>query len=286
VEAVGPAGTLRLEAQAVIDATGSAEVVRLLDSTLLHDAGRRAAGGLIFRLRGVEPAVREFPRNLQTVRALHRAAEEGVLPPGCGRAWLDRGIYTDEVFVKLLVPVPGNGHTAAFGVAPPETLAARDAIVDFLQRLPGFTEARLTATGGLGVRDGGRVRGEYCLTGDDVRQARKFADAACRCSWPIEYWDPEAGVTLEYLPAGSYYEVPRRALRVRGFRNFWVAGKCLSADHLAQASARVVGTCWAMGEAAGRAAAGSDAGMEREAITAGDRELDRSRGECLPVSCE
>jgi hypothetical protein len=61
-------------------------------------------------------------------------------------------------------------------------------------------------------------------------------------------------VKLEYLPAGSYYEVPLRSLRVRGFANLWVAGKCLSADRLAQASARVAGTCWAMGEAAGRAA--------------------------------
>ena len=43
-------------------------------------------------------------------------------------------------------------------------------------------------------------------------------------------------------------------LRVRGYENLWAAGKCLSADALAHASARVAGTCWAMGEAAGKAA--------------------------------
>ena len=42
---------------------------------------------------------------------------------------------------------------------------------------------------------------------------------------------------------------------VCGLRNLWAAGKCLSADRYAQASARVVGSCWAKGEAAGTAAA-------------------------------
>jgi hypothetical protein len=34
--------------------------------------------------------------------------------------------------------------------------------------------------------------------------------------------------------------------------NVWAAGKSLSAEKLAQASARVAGTCWAMGDALGR----------------------------------
>jgi hypothetical protein len=99
------------------------------------------------------------------------------------------------------------------------------------------------------------VRGEYSLSAADVRQARKFADAVCRCCWPIEYWDPEQGVSLEYLAEHDYYEIPLRCLKVQGLRNVWAAGKCLSADRYAQASARVVGSCWSMGEAAGRAAA-------------------------------
>lgn len=258
VEALGLAGAERIETDAVIDATGTAEVVRQLDPALLLDDGPRAAGGFIFRLRGIEPAAREFPRNLQVVRALQRAAEDGTLPASCGRAWLDRGIHDDEVFVKLFVPLPDDWRQReARGEISSASRAIQTAVVAFLGGLPGFSGARITATGELGIRDGGRVHGEYCLSVDDVRQARRFADAACRAAWPIEYWDPEQGVKLEYLPAGSYYEVPMRSLRVRHYANLWVAGKCLSADRLAQASARVVGTCWAMGEAAGTAAAGS-----------------------------
>jgi hypothetical protein len=256
VEAVGPGGAFRLRPRAVVDATGTAEVVRLIDPALVQDDPTPAAGGLIFRMRGVLPGSLAFPKGLGVVRALRRAAEDGTLPPTCGQAWVDVGAAEDEAYVKLFVPLPDDWRQReGRGELTRAALGTQSAVVAFLRRLPGFARAEVTRTGCLGVRDGGRVRGEYCLSGADVRQARKFPDAACRCSWPIEYWDPDRGLSLEYLPGDGYYEVPLRALKVRGLRNVWAAGKCLSADRFAQASARVVGTCWAMGEAAGRAAA-------------------------------
>ena len=71
----------------------------------------------------------------------------------------------------------------------------------------------------------------------------------------MEVWDVRSGVSLDYLPDGMWYEVPLRALKVAGVANLWAAGKCLSAEPAAQASARIAGCCWATGEAAGRAAA-------------------------------
>jgi hypothetical protein len=44
-------------------------------------------------------------------------------------------------------------------------------------------------------------------------------------------------------------------LRFRDHPEFFVAGRCLSCSHEAQASIRVIGTCLATGEAAGFAAA-------------------------------
>src|SRR5262245_20909224 len=252
----GPRGSFSLRTRAVIDATGTAEVVRLLDCSLLNSDPQRAAGGLIFTLRGVAPGTVVFPRGVGVLRALRSAAEEGTLPADCSKAWIDTGNLDDEVYVKLFVPLPDDWRDReSRGEITREALNTQAAVVSFLQRLPGFAQARVSQTGSLGVRDGGRIRGEYCLTGSDVRRACKFADAACRCCWPIEYWDPERGVSIEYLPDNTYYEVPLRALKVQGVRNLWAAGKCLSADRFAQASARVVGTCWSMGEAVGTAAA-------------------------------
>src|SRR5262245_16269451 len=257
LEVVGPTGPFRLRTRAVVDATGSGAIARLVDPALLQEDARRAAAGFIFSLRGVAPGTLAWPKGLGVVRGLRGAAADGTLPPECARAWVDVGVREDEVYVRLAVALPDDWpDREARGEITRASRQTQDAVVAFLQGLPGFAAARVCRTGNLGVRDGGRVHGEYILTADDVRQGRRFADAACRCAWPIEYWDPEHGVVLEYLPDGQSYDIPLRSLRVRGFANLWVAGKCLAADRLAQASARVVGCCWSMGEAAGRAAAG------------------------------
>ena len=128
-------------------------------------------------------------------------------------------------------------------------------ILELLRGWPDFATAQINQCGSLGVRDGGRIRGRYVLVAGDVRSGRRFADSAGRCAWPIEYWHPERGVSLEHLPAGTSYDIPLRSLEIPGISNLWAVGKCLSADPLAHASARVVGACWAMGQAAGAAAA-------------------------------
>jgi hypothetical protein len=256
LEIIRPGETLRLRTRAVIDATGTAEVVRLLDPSLLQNDPRRAAGGLVLQLRGVVPDALNFPQGLAVLRALRAAAADGTLPPGTDQAWLDSGTGEDEVYVKLFVPLPDDWRERER--RGEITCAARhsgEAVVAFLRCLRGFERAEVARVGTLGIRDGGRVHGDYCLTREDVRQARKFPDAACHCSWPIEYWDPERGLSLEYLPDGASYDIPLTALKVRGVENLWAAGKCLSADRYAHASARVAGACWSMGEAVGQAAA-------------------------------
>jgi len=254
VELLATNGIVRARPGAIVDATGTAEVVRLVDPDLVVDESQRAAGGLIFTLSGVAPGTLALPRSLGIVRALRAAADDGTLPRECGKAWIDAGVSDDEVYVKLFVPL-ADGWRERREEITRKAHAAQAAVITFLRRLTGFEAAVLGRTGRLGVRDGGRVKGEYRLTGDDVRQGRRFADAVCRGSWPIEYWHPVEGVSIEYLPDGRSYDIPLRVLKVQGLRNVWAAGKCLSADRIAQASARVVGTCWAMGEAAGRTAA-------------------------------
>jgi hypothetical protein len=239
---------------AVIDATGSAAVVRQLDASLVDRDGPRAAGGYVARLRGIAPGALEFPKGLAVVRALRDAAANRSLPWECNHAWIDSGIDADEAFLKLFVPLEDGWQEQRRTIAQTNHLSGA-AIVCLLRTWPDFGQVQIAEWGALGVRDDGRIRGRYTLTADDVRQARKFADAACRCAWPIEYWDDERGVSLEYLPHGAHYDIPLRSLQLDGIDNLWAVGKCLSADRLAHASARVAGTCWAMGQAAGAAAA-------------------------------
>jgi hypothetical protein len=261
VELATPSGRRVVEVAALVDTTGSGAVVSLIDAGLVRRDEAAAAGGWIFRMRGASPDALVFPRKAALSRAVQAAAAAGQLPRTCGQAWIDVGMHPDELFVKLFVPLPpdwrAREETGAISQAARETQAQ---LVTFLQTLPGLEAARVSETGELGIRDGGRVRGRYCLTRDDVASLRRFADAACRCAWPIELWDPNEGLRLEYLPRGGHYEIPLRCLQVEGCDNVWVAGKSLSADRDAQSSARCVGTCWAMGEAVGRAIAASSMG--------------------------
>jgi anti-sigma factor RsiW len=99
------------------------------------------------------------------------------------------------------------------------------------------------------------IVGQYLLTGKDVLAGEKFADAVARCAWPIEQWGADGRARFKYLPPGAYYEIPARSLRAAEVENLFMAGKTLSADVDAIASARVMGCCLATGAAAGNLAA-------------------------------
>lgn len=251
-----PEATFPVFPRAAIDATGNGSLVELISPDHVEDDRMRAAGGLILRLRGVPPGSLAFPKGLGVVRSIRAAALAGELPSVCEHAWIDSGIEEDEIYLKLFVPLADGWREQRVQDEIAKTArGTAEKTVAFLRCLPELASAVVAEIGELGVRDGGRLRGEYQLTVLDVRQGRTFDDDVCRCAWPIEYWHPETGIQLETLPERHYYEIPLRALRLEGFKNVWMAGKCLSADHLAQSSARMVGSCWAMGEAAGSAAA-------------------------------
>jgi hypothetical protein len=57
------------------------------------------------------------------------------------------------------------------------------------------------------------------------------------------------------LEPGKSYGIPYRCLLPVGVEHLLVAGRCFSASHEALASARMMPSCLAMGEAAGTAAA-------------------------------
>ncbi|MEB4592750.1 FAD-dependent oxidoreductase [Candidatus Thiothrix sp. Deng01] len=240
-------GAVTLHPHALLDATGNADIVRRIDPSLVSEG--LALAGYILQIRGVAPNALQFPQSIALLREIRKAAAAGQLPEACATVWLDTGVYPDEIYAKF--------NLSASSWQPGQMQQAAAQLLAFLHTFPAFASAAIHAHGQLGIRDGGRIQGEYCLTEADVVTGRQFADAACQAAWPIEHWHPDKGVTLEYLPAGQSYAIPLRCLQVAGFRNLWAAGKCLSAEPRAQASARVVGTCWAMGEAVGKHLVGS-----------------------------
>jgi succinate dehydrogenase/fumarate reductase flavoprotein subunit len=131
--------------------------------------------------------------------------------------------------------------------------------------MPGFARAFVSHTAAqVGVRESRRLVGRYELTRDDILCGRRFPDAVARACWPIELWEPgRLGPTYEYLEDGQSYDIPLRSLQARDIDNLFAAGRCVSATHDALGSARVIGTCLATGDAAGRRAAAMQADASR-----------------------
>lgn len=227
---------------ALVDATGNASIASLARGDCVAEG--EALGGVIFQLRGVAAGALEFPKGIALMREIRNLVEVHALPSECSTVWLDTGVYPDEAYVKFNV-TPKSYRDDVLQ-------AAARRLLNFLKGMSGFDKAFIGAHGRLGVRDGGRIRGEHCLTEAEIKSGQRFADVACRGSWPIEHWHPQRGISLEYLASGQTYDIPLRSLKVAGFNNLWAAGKCLSAEPRAQASARVVGTCWAMGAGLGQ----------------------------------
>ena len=127
-------------------------------------------------------------------------------------------------------------------------------IADYLiRRLPGFEKAFISREAAmLGARESWRIRGRHYLTEDDYHDQSRFPDAVCRTAWFI---DAHGEKVSEKLPAGGFYEIPYRSLVTEEIENLIVAGRCISASFILQASMRIQPTCMSIGEAAGIAAA-------------------------------
>lgn len=119
--------------------------------------------------------------------------------------------------------------------------------------VPGCENAYVVDTGvEVGIRQTRSIVGVETLTNEDVVNCRKREDGICRTPWPIELHSGDKP-KLHWL-LNDYYDIPFHTLVPIIGENIIVAGRCLSAEHEALASARVTAQCFELGHAAGVAA--------------------------------
>ena len=105
----------------------------------------------------------------------------------------------------------------------------------------------------VGVRQTRQIEGSATLANGDVVQGSKFTAGIARSAWPIEL-HAGAKPRLEWL-IDDYYEIPYGCFVPMRGESLLAAGRCLSAEHEAMASARVTAQCFSYGHAIGHAAA-------------------------------
>ena len=137
--------------------------------------------------------------------------------------------------------------------------AALEAVEALKKNVPGFADAYLVALPAqIGVRETRRITGATVLTGDQIiKPGRTYlhrADTIARNNYDVDIHDPQ-GTKATIIKLQQPYDIPYRSLLPRGIDNLLVAGRPISADHVAHSSLRIQPTCWVMGQAAGTAAA-------------------------------
>jgi hypothetical protein len=106
-----------------------------------------------------------------------------------------------------------------------------------------------------GKREYRRFVGDHVLTQQDVLRQVEFEDRIGFGGWSIDL-HPVGGIYADehgsrhWHPDGVYH-VPLRTLYSRNVGNLWMAGRDISASHVAFGTTRVMATCAVVGEAAG-----------------------------------
>lgn len=254
-----PRGLRSIAVTCLVDATGDAIPAFLagaLPCPLHGTSGHRQPASYPVRISGVAPGT--------SIDKAVRGAAIASINRRFGKAELraDGGLITplpgtgDLWWLGIEVETGGlDGQDLAEAERDGRELAWRG--VETLRRLvPGFEAANVAATGPkIGIRET-----RHAATIDPLREEALVnglvpSGTIALGGWPMEIHHGPG--RAEYRPIGGsgHYGIPLDALRSRDFENLLFAGRTLGADPAAYASARVMGTAFATGHAAGIAAA-------------------------------
>ena len=260
-------GLVEARAKIVVDASGDADVVAMAGlPSFIGDNGRVQNPTMIFRLLGVDTArfIAAYgddtimpSRITELIQAKHNQGEYA-LPRA--KIWLFTTTRPGELMCNCTRVVGPDGrelNPLFWRDFTDAEIAGRRQVREyarfFRDHLAGCENAFVNDTGvQVGVRQTRQMRGVSMLRNVDVLAGSKFADGIARSPWPIEL---HAGQKpkVEWL-LNDYYEVPYGCFVPERGENLLAAGRCLSAEHEAVASARVTAQCFSYGHAIGHAA--------------------------------
>jgi hypothetical protein len=257
VEIATPKAKLDVSTKIVIDATGNGDVAAMsgCEFELGNDEGKTQPMSVLGTITGLGDGARKY------VGFCNRHAFKEYLE--------SIGVKTSMGFPNMTY-IGGGAHVLSinheYGVGFDDGEKRANALIDGRRELYDvvralkeskdvFENIALISTPELiGIREGRRIKGRYCVSIDDVISGREHEDAVCK----VTYWvDIHAldkngncsffGDDIECKP----YDIPFRAQLPIGVDNLILAGRCISGDFFAHASYRVAGNMACTGEAAG-----------------------------------
>jgi len=264
-------GRVAVRGRVFIDGSGDGDLAHLAGAAMEKGdaAGRLLYPTLMFRVGNVDneragEAWRTIPERMDAAVA----AGEYAFPRRGAIVRPQKHAGEWRVNVTQLKQADGSAAdgTDARSLSEAEGEGRRQAVayLAFLRaRVPGFEHCYLLELAPqVGIRETRRLVGEYALTGDDVLGCASFDDAIGVNGWPLEI-HVAGDVEWRWPPipqSRGFNQLPFRMLLPRrntggSSLNLLAAGRCASMTHAGHSAARVSGPCFAMGQAAGTAAA-------------------------------
>lgn len=258
-------GIEAITAKVFIDTTGSA--------TLAYHAGAETFRGdeegfvqtasLFFQIRGVDRekldaymAENWEPRKRFFMDEIVEARKVGKFPCGTYKFRIFEGI--GGIWTVNMAQEDGQVNeldSEELTMAEIRQRRQIEPLMAFLKEtIPGCENIELlTSASDLGVRESRRIVGKTILRGEDLQKSNYKDEQIAVCANSM---DIHTATGVDYMThTGNNYYIPLSCLISKNIKNLLAAGKNVSADKYAFAAIRVMTPCFAMGEAAGIAAA-------------------------------
>jgi FAD dependent oxidoreductase len=252
-------GELTVTPRIVIDTSGDLDVLHAVGCEMLplEEGEELQPGSTYFKMGPLDLGPYDAMSAEERLAIARRGVAEGALGrlaiscfpvPGTQEAW----------FNVTRFPVDG---TDPFALSRAEMEGRRMALAaaQFMAaNVPGFEKGRLTGFATqVGIRETRRVRGRVVVTENDLRAGRQFDDAIAIAAFPIDVHETRGTATrLERVGGPNHhYSIPLGSLIPVSLDNALVAGRGISATHVAFGALRIMPQAMATGQAAGTAAA-------------------------------
>lgn len=242
-------GLRAFEGDTFIDCTGDARVA--IEAGVPYTTGRESDGltqpmTLMFMMQDTgKPVTPILPEGCYEYK------EVSDLPQGRRLYWEQNN---DGSLLVNMSRVKANGAKIEdINYAETEALRQVFSIAYYLQKT-GFENYALTHIAPqTGTRETNQIVGLYTLNEQDLTSGARFPDVVAQTNYEIDIHSPDAKKTTDERKIEGY-DIPYRCMVPEAFDNLLVAGRSISATHVAMSSMRVQATCYALGQAAGIAA--------------------------------
>lgn len=258
-------GVYKVTAGVFIDCTGDADLaVRAGARTVFGDGnGAVQASSLFFKVRGVDKKLMDehmaASPDMETkfyMKEIIAEREKGNFPLYRAKIMLFEGLGGEWIVNMSQIDDVDSTDPEQVTAAEITGREQIDYIIAFLKKYAaGCKNIKLCeSAAALGVRESRRIVGVYEMTKEDAIDSVRFDDAVFCCSNSMDIHCKGYVTYIERKSDAPYY-FPYRSLVSADASNLLAAGRCASAQREVMAAVRVMPPCFAMGQAAGTAAA-------------------------------